>query len=313
MYHTLDVRIVHSFLMSALVWATQPLPNHASLPSTCVQLIGCHSCCIMQYQTEQPASTTTGLAPWGKLLTRTKPDLSRPSSSPSSAASPPSPYSDPGPISIGKTDLPISKFGARDPIQLVTPCHAVSGRGRAEYDDDEKLPGAELYRNSGSARPGIGSLSRGANSGVDANGTGYEVDAVYETSGRSHAAYCEVDALYETSITAAVLCGCCLGGFCPSLGFFPALLPFLSNPWEMWNVCTRKCDLLPFLFKPWGIWNVGTFFHVCTCVDCPATAKPCQPTCLASSMQLQLFVWHNSCSSQCSPSSASSTTTGLAP
>ena len=179
---------------------------------------------------------------------------------------------------------------------------------------------------------------------MDANGTGYEVDAVYETSGRSHAAYYEVDALYETSITAAVLCGCCLGGFCPSLGFFPALLPFLSNPWEsrdvrlsfllsflfkpwgIWNVgtfsdvctcvgcpATANPALLPFLFKPWGIWNVGTFFHVCTCVDCPATAKPCQPTCLASSMQLQLFVWHNSCSSQCSPSSASSTTTGLAP
>ena len=86
-------------------------------------------------------------------------------------------------------------------------------------------------------------MSRGANSGVDANGTGYEVDAVYETSGRSHAAYYEVDALYETSITAAVLCGCCLGGFCPSLGFFPALLPLLSflfkNPREMWIVCTR--------------------------------------------------------------------------
>ena len=116
-----------------------------------------------------------------------------------------------------------------------------------EYDDDEDLPGAELNRNSGSARPGIGSWSRGANSGVDANGTGYEVDAVYETSGRSHAAYCEVDALYETSIriTAAALCGCCLWGFSPSLGFFPvppfptlfpALLPFPFNPWESRNV-----------------------------------------------------------------------------
>ena len=102
-----------------------------------------------------------------------------------------------------------------------------------EYDDDEKLPGAELYRNSGSARPGIGSLSRGANSGVDANGTGYEVDAVYETSGRSHAAYCEVDALYETSITAAVLCGCCLRGFSPSLGFFPTLFYLRIKDWKI--------------------------------------------------------------------------------
>jgi hypothetical protein len=109
-----------------------------------------------------------------------------------------------------------------------------------EYDDDEDLPGAE--RGSG-----LGVGARGADSEVDANDAKCEVDAVYETSSRSYDAYCEVDAVYETSIriTAAALCGCCLWGFSPSLGFFPvppfptlfpALLPFPFNPWESRNV-----------------------------------------------------------------------------
>ena len=80
-----------------------------------------------------------------------------------------------------------------------------------ECDDIEALPGGE--RGSGQ---GVG--ARGANSGVDAS---YANDANDAN---------DTDDAHDAMVAAATLCGCCLGVFSPSPGFFPAPFYLLFSP-----------------------------------------------------------------------------------
>ena len=95
------------------------------------------------------------------------------SSSPSSTASLPSPYLDPGPIGIDRTDLPISEFGARDPTPAGHPLPCSKWTRTCMSTTMTRTCPVPSARWTPCTRPPV--------------------------SSRSHDAYCQVDAVYGTS------------------------------------------------------------------------------------------------------------------